>query len=162
MVLCVATILYSFVLGATMGGREELFKDHFKQTVRINATQVFGDDKAKMDRAEERAWTYIKRSHFHAAGVGIIGLVLLLMIPPITSSQFLQHGLSLAYGIGSLGYPLVWLIAGFRIPTLGTTSAAKASIEWLAMPSVFLVVASTTVILGLLIRWSLSKERLSS
>jgi len=159
MVLCVVTVLYSFVLGAAMGGQEALFKDHFKQTVQINAIQVFGDDNAKMDRAKERAWTYTKRSHMHAAGVGIIGLALMLMIPLVTSSRLFQHGLSLAYGLGSLAYPLTWLIAGFRVPTMGTTSAAKASIEWLAMPSVFLLVASTTVILILLLRWGLSKEK---
>ncbi len=153
--LCVATILFSFVLGAWMGANEGFFKNDFKQTVKVNAEKVYGNDKAKMARAEERAWTYTKRAHMHAAGVGPIGLVLLAPLPFLAISARLQGMIALGYGLGAFGYPLGWLIAGYRIPALGTTGAAKASIAWLAEPAVGLLVVSTAIIFGLFVRWAL-------
>ena len=152
---CVATILFSFVLGAWMGANEGFFKNDFKQTVKANAQTVFGNDKAKMDRAEERAWTYTKRAHMHAAGLGPIGLVLLAPLPFLSISGRFQSLIALAYGLGAFCYPLGWLIAGYRIPVLGTTGAAKNSIAWLAEPAVGLLVLSTAVIFGLFVRWAL-------
>jgi hypothetical protein len=155
LVLCVATILFSFVMGAWMGADEGFFKNDFKQTVKANAVKVFGNDKAKMDRAEERAWTYTKRSHMHAAGVGPIGLVLLAPLPFLNVSARMQSLIALGYGLGSFCYPLTWLIAGYRIPVLGTTGAAKASIAWLAEPAVGLLLLSTAMIFGLYVRWGI-------
>lgn len=153
--LCVATILFSFSMGAWMGADEGFFKNDFKQTVKANATKVYGNDKAKMDRAEERAWTYTKRAHMHAAGVGPIGLVLLAFLPILNISARFQSVIAWGYGLGAFFYPITWLIAGYRIPPLGSTGAAKASIAWLAEPAVGLLVLSTTLIFGLFVRWGI-------
>ena len=155
LVLCVSAILFSFVLGAWMGANEGFFKDDFKQTVKVNAVKIFGNDKAKMDRAEERAWTYTKRAHMHAAGVGASGLALLALLPLLNVSARMKSLIAVGYGLGALGYPLSWLIAGYRIPVLGTTGAAKASIAWLAEPAAGLLLVSTTLILILCVRWGI-------
>lgn len=41
--------------------------------------------------------------------------------------------------------------AGFRAPALGSTSAAKESLKWLALPSSFAFVLATAAVLILLI-----------
>jgi hypothetical protein len=155
LVLCVATILFSFVLGAWMGGNEAYFKDDFKQTVKANAAKVYGNDKAKMDRAEERAWTYTKRAHMHAAGLGPIGIALLFTLPFLGISARLQSLISIGYGLGAFFYPLCWLISGYRIPVLGSTGAAKESVAWLVYPSTGLLLLTTAIILVLLVRWGI-------
>jgi hypothetical protein len=60
------------------------------------------------------------------------------------------RSLSLALGVGGLGYSLFWLWAGFRAPSLGGTDAAKESLAWLAIPASGLVVAATTATFVLL------------
>jgi multisubunit Na+/H+ antiporter MnhB subunit len=54
--------------------------------------------------------------------------------------------LSIALGIGALGYSVFWLWAGFRAPGLGSTGAAKESLAWLAMPSSGIFVLATAVV----------------
>ena len=44
LVLCVTTILFSFVLGAWMGANENFFRNDFKQMVKANAAKVYGND----------------------------------------------------------------------------------------------------------------------
>lgn len=156
LVLCIVTILFSFVLGGWMGADENFFKGNFKQTIKVNAVSVYANDKAKMDRAEERAWTYVKRSHMHAAGLGPIGLALLAPLPFLAKSSTIKSLIAIGYGLGGLGYSLSWLIAGYRIPVLGTTGAAKATIAWLAGPSIALLVLSAIAILILYIRWAMT------
>jgi len=156
LILCIVTILFSFILGGWMGGNENFFKGDFKQTIKANAVNVYANDKAKMDRAEERAWTYVKRSHMHAAGLGAIGLALLAPLPFLLKSSRIKSLIAIGYGLGGLGYSLSWLISGYRIPALGTTTAAKESMAWLAAPSIGLLVLSTTAILLLYIRWAMT------
>ena len=153
LVLCVATILFSFVLGASMGANENFFRNDFKQTIKANAAKVYGNDKVKMDRADERAWTYVKRAHMHAAGVGPIGIVLLAPLPFLGIPARLQGLIAVGYGLGAFFYPMSWLIAGYRIPALGSTGAAKESIAWLAQPAVGLLILAAIVMLALYIRW---------
>jgi len=151
--LCVATILFAFVLGTWMGANENFFKDDYKQTVKANAAKVFGNDKVKMERAEERAWTYTKRAHMHAAGLGPIGIVLLAPLPFLGIAARTQGLVAMGYGVGALLYPLGWLIAGYRIPVLGTTGSAKESIAWLVQPAIGLLVLAAVVIFSLYVRW---------
>jgi len=138
-----------------MGADEGFFKNSFKQTVKANEVKVFGSDKVKMERAEERAWTYTKRAHMHAAGVGPIGLVLLAALPFLGISTRMQSLTALGYGVGAFFYPMGWLIAGYRIPVLGTTGAAKSSIAWMAEPAAGLLLLSTAITFGLFIRWGI-------
>ena len=106
-----------------------------------------------MDRADERAWTYTKRAHMHAAGLGPIGIFLLAPLPFLGISARMQCLLAGGYGLGALFYPMSWLIAGYRIPVLGNTGAAKESIAWLAQPAVGLLILAAAVIFALYVRW---------
>ncbi len=58
---------------------------------------------------------------------------------------------SLGLGVGSLGYSVFWLRAGFRAPSLGSTGAAKESLAWLAIPASGMVVASTAAVALLIV-----------
>ena len=46
-------------------------------------------------------------------------------------------------GLGSLGYSMFWMLAGMRAPGLGSTGAAKESLEWLAVPTSALETGTT-------------------
>ena len=161
-VLCIVTILFSFILGAWMGMDENFFKGNFKQGVQANASKLFNNDKAKMDRALDRAWTYVKRSHMHAAGLGVAGLLIVILIPLVISSKLWQMLLSVGMGLGSIGYPLCWLIAGYRVPWSPSTDVAKASVDWLVYPSAGLMLAVTAITLVLLLRQCFAGKDTSS
>jgi len=48
---------------------------------------------------------------------------------------------ALGMGAGALGYSAFWLLAGMRAPGLGSTGAAKDSLEWLAVPTAGALIA---------------------
>ncbi len=60
--------------------------------------------------------------------------------------------LSLALGIGGLGYSVFWMWTGFIAPGMGFTGAAKESLRWLAMPSSGAVMSATAAVVYLCVR----------
>lgn len=66
-----------------------------------------------------------------------------------------------ALGAGGFGYSVFWMWAGFRAPSLGSTGAAKESLNWLAMPSSGAFVLATLTVLVVLIA-AIMSQRLQS
>lgn len=73
-------------------------------------------------------------------------LLALLSVRPIFKSVA-----SILLGVGSIGYPLSWMLAGMRAPGLGSTAAAKESLYWLAVPASFGLVIGGLLTLGLVL-----------
>ncbi len=65
----------------------------------------------------------------------------------------------LAFGIGSLAYPIFWWLAADLAPRLGSTSAAKNALEWIAVPGAGLTIAG---LLGTILVLCLSLFRRTS
>jgi hypothetical protein len=147
LVLALLTLVYGFGLGAAFGAAEDGLKDH----LRAGADAVFQDrydgDAAKRDKVTAKAWTYLKRAHLHANGLGAtaLALILLLALLPARGTPRLRPIVSFALGLGGLGYAFFWMAAGLKAPGLGSTGAAKEALEWLAIPT------SGLLILGLLL-----------
>ena len=78
-------------------------------------------------------------------GLGIVfGLILLVVL--LGTRPAVTRAIGLGLGAGALGYSVFWLWAGFRAPGLGSTGAAKESLQWLALPSSGAVVIATAAV----------------
>lgn len=143
--LSLFTVLLGFGLGALFGLAEESMKadllETAKQTLAATATDLGQEAKSLTGRA----WTYMKRAHLHANGLGTSALGMILLMTFLPAGDRMKKISSLFLGIGALGYSTFWLLAAQRTPALGSTSAAKDSLRWLAMPT------SSFLLIGLLL-----------
>ncbi|MBL0170981.1 MAG: hypothetical protein IPP90_09650 [Gemmatimonadaceae bacterium] len=151
LLLAVLTLLLGFMLGVVFGLNEDLIKSRLSASAAAADTAVYHQDPAAMKAVTDKSWTYMQRSHLHAGSLGTVAIALTLVVMLLGTGARLAAAISVALGIGALGYSLYWVWAGFRAPALGGTGAAKESLAWLAIPSSGLVVAATFVVAVLLL-----------
>jgi hypothetical protein len=84
----------------------------------------------------------------------VTSLLLALLGPPGVLARLSSFGL----GAGALFYGVFWLLAGLMAPALGSTSAAKESLSWLAISSSGACVAGLSGTLICLI-WAIFRPR---
>jgi len=148
--LALLTLLMGFGLGALFGLAEDSIKGGFLETAKLTLTDSATDLDQEARSLTGRAWTYMKRSHLHANGLGTSALAMILLMTLLPAGETLKKVTSLLLGLGALGYSSFWLLAAQRTPALGSTGAAKESLRWLAMPS------SAACVVGLvLVIWML-------
>lgn len=93
------------------------------------------------------------RGHIHFMGLGILTAALLLVTALTTLKPCWKRLLGWSFGIGALAYPPAWIVMGFRTVTLGP-DAAEASIMWLFVPAVGVLLLSMGALLFvLLVEW---------
>lgn len=90
------------------------------------------------------------RGHIHAMGLGVLVCVLLLITAFTSLKDIWKKTLGWSLGLGAVLYPPAWVIMGFRTVSLGP-EAAEASIMWLFLPAVALLVGSMIALLLVLI-----------
>lgn len=137
------TLLYGFGMGIVFGAGEDELKGIMKESADAVMVDVYKGDAEKAKTVLAKAWTYQKRSHIHAGGLGAASLVLIILLALATRPSIATRTTSLMLSIGGFGYAIFWMIAGFAAPGLGGTGAAKDAFEWLAMPSAGAVVLGT-------------------
>ena len=154
LLLAVLTLLLGQGMGIAFGVNEDAIKGRLRAgaaAVRDSAYQ--GDEVAAM-AVVDKSWTYLKRAHLHAGGMGTTAVVLILVLCLVRVRVQLHAILSIALGAGGLGYSIFWMWAGFRAPGLGGTGAAKESLDWLAMPSSgAFVLATLAVFTVIIVAW---------
>lgn len=133
--LALLTLLYGFGMGGTFGAFEDDIKGHLKSEGQQVLDTEYGGDEAALKKVTDKAWIYFKRAHLHANGLGTAALALILLLSHLPIDGRVRRLTALALGIGSLGYPLFWMLAALRAPGVGGTAAAKESLQWLAVPS---------------------------
>ena len=155
-VLSLFAVLLGFGLGGAFGAAEDSFKGNLKESAAAVLDTTYGGDQAKADAVVSKSWSYLKRAHLHAGAIGTAALVMVMLLamlgPPTRTTQVV----SVALGLGSILYPVFWLLAGFKAPGLGGTGAAKDALEWLAIPGAGALLLGT---LGTLILTSLAVIR---
>jgi hypothetical protein len=151
LVFAVLTLLFGFSLGIVFGLNEDIIKLRLKTSATEVRETVYRSNDAAIAAVLEKSWTYMQRAHLHAGGLGAAAVCLILIVGLLGTSSGMARAISLSLGIGSLGYSVYWLWAGFRAPALGGTSAAKESLRWIAMPSSGAVVIATIAVAALLI-----------
>lgn len=133
--LAMLGVLFGFGMGGVFG----LFEDRLKAGLAADAEKVlatvYAGDRDRAKSVTEKAWTYFKRAHLHGGAIGAAAIGGILVMSLAGVAPLPGKLAALALGAGSLGYPVFWLLAGMRAPGLGSTSAAKESLSWLAVPS---------------------------
>ncbi len=144
--LAVLTLLFGFGLGGLFGLNEDAIKSRLTASAAAVQGSVYQGDDAAAQAVVAKSWTYMQRSHLHAGGLGTAAVALTLLVVLLGASPAITRAASLGLGAGALGYSVFWMWAGFRAPALGSTGAAKASLEWLAMPSAGLLLVATVAV----------------
>lgn len=134
-------VLYGWGLGLVFGVNEHGIRERFianAERSRALYVQKTGSEEgatAAIKKIDESAWRYFLRAHLHAGGIGAIAIGASLVLALLSVGRRAKFVASLLLGLGAVGYPLFWMLAGMRAPGLGSTGAAKESLQWLAIPS---------------------------
>lgn len=155
--LSLIAILYGFSVGGAFGLAEGAIKAHLKESGSRVLDTVYQGDIAAQEAVVAKAWEYLKRAHLHggaigAAGVGVILAMLVLCKPGPLSGWF-----AVAFGSGAILYSVFWLLAGLIAPGLGSTSAAKKALEFIAVPGAGLTLLGLAGSMFLILRDALLK-----
>lgn len=148
--LAVLTLLFGFGLGVVFGLNEDIIKSRLNASADAVSAGVYADAAAKK-AVVDKSWNYMQRAHLHAGSLGVVAVALSMVVVLIGTGPRVSRAVSVGLGAGSLGYSVYWLLAGFRAPGLGSTTAAKKSLELLAVPSSGLVVACTATVAVLVV-----------
>lgn len=151
LLLALVTILYGQGMGVFFGVNEQAIKETLKSSALEVKDTVYKGDAAAMKAVLDNSWNYMKRAHLHAGSMGTTAFVLMLTVGLLGVARRTVSVLGVALGAGGLGYSLYWMFAGFRAPGLGSTTAAKESLRWLAMPASGAFVLATLAVLALLV-----------
>ena len=150
LLLSVLAILSGFVLGGVFGAWEDSLKEGLELSARGVLDTVYEGDEAVAKQVVDKSWAYYKRAHLHWGAIGAATLSISILLAGVLRTSLGARLASLAMGLGAVGYPTFWLMAGRRAPALGGTGHAKDSLEWLAVPSAGLLILGTSAALVLL------------
>lgn len=135
-------VLYGWGLGVVFGAAEDWLRRGFLADAeahrQLYLDKVQGDPEAAtalIKRMDETCWRYFQRAHLHAGGIGSVAIGASLVLAFLSASPAVKLAASTLLGVGSIGYPLFWMLAALRAPSLGATGLAKESLGWLAIPS---------------------------
>lgn len=151
LILAVLTLLFGQGMGIVFGANEDAIKDRLKDSAAEARITIYHGDDTAIKAVLDKSWAYMKRSHLHAGGMGTTALALTLLAGLLEASHRTNTAIGVGLGAGGLGYSIFWMWAGFRAPALGSTAAAKDSLEWLAIPSSGAFVLATLAVLVLLL-----------
>lgn len=152
LLLALLTILFGFGLGGAFGAFEVPLKAGLAARAEEVRATTYGGDAAKMKSVLDKSWTYYKRAHMHGGAIGGVALGSILLLAGLRRPRVqVRRGVSLALGLGGLGYSSFWLLAARAAPGLGGTDAAKESLSWLAVPSAGLLLLGMVAVIGLLV-----------
>jgi hypothetical protein len=134
--LCLALlgILFGFILGGVFGAAEDSLKGYLNAEGQAVLATVYEGDAAAMEGVVNKSWSYFKRAHMHAGAIGTSALACILMLLLLCRPGKLASTAAIAFGIGSILYPVFWLWAGCIAPGMGSTGAAKEALNFIAIP----------------------------
>lgn len=145
--LSMLALLYGFGIGIVFGAAEDVMKQTLKDDAKAALVDKYGGDEAKAKAVVDKAWSYQKRAHLHAGGLGASSLALVVLLALACKPSLVTRGAGVLLGVGALGYPVYWMVAGFAAPGLGGTDVAKEAYAWLGMPTSGAVVVGTVITL---------------
>lgn len=159
LLLAVTTLLFGFGLGAVFGLNEDAIKSRLATSAAAAHPSVYQGDDAATAAVLDKSWTYAQRGDLHAGGLGTSAIGLILVVVLLGARPAVIRAISLGLGAGALGYSVFWLWAGFRAPGLGSTDAAKESLDWLAIPSSGAVLIATAAVAALCLMAIIGRRR---
>ncbi len=127
-------IVFGTASGMVFGLYEDQIKDALLADVKAHP-QIHEQTADNIKKQVGDGWRYIQRAHFHAQGLGALGVAIILVLGLSWVSAPVKRWLALATGVGALLYPFTWLLMGLRVGSMGK-QAAHASVDWLAAVSI--------------------------
>jgi hypothetical protein len=158
LMLALLTILLGQAMGIVFGLNEDAIKSRLKNSAMEVRESAYKGDDAAIKAVLDKSWVYMQRAHLHAGAMGTTAFAFIVFLGLVRPPHKVAVAVSVALGAGGLGYSVYWMLAGFRAPGLAGTSAAKASLEWLAMPSSGVFVLASVAVLVLLIGMLASRK----
>ena len=146
LLLAVAAVLFGFGMGIVFGLNEDVIKDKLAGDAAAVTATAYAGDATAAKAVVDKSWSYMQRAHLHGGSIGTAAIGLIVVLVLLGTPALTTRILSLALGLGALGYSVFWLWAGFRAPGMGSTGAAKESLSWLAMPSSGMVLVATAAV----------------
>ena len=143
-------ILFGGVMGLSFGCCEDTIKGVFKVDAEDALSEVYQGDQAKAEKVIKKSWVYMKRAHLHSQTMGVISIAFSLLVAWLNFPVFAQLVVSLLSSLGSLGYGVFWLVAGFLAPGMGSTGAAKESVALIAQVSGGAFFVAGVILFGLI------------
>lgn len=141
LLLGLLAVLYGWSLGIAFGVNEDGIRETFiadAERSRAIYVQKAGSEAGATEaikKIDETAWRYFLRAHLHAGAIGSIAIAASLLLAMLAVGRGPKVVASTLLGLGAVGYPLSWMLAGMRAPGMGSTAAAKESLLWLAVPT---------------------------
>ena len=132
--LALISILLGFGLGGIFGAAENSIKANLKESAESVLETVYKGNTAKMNAVANKSWTYLQRAHLHGGAIGTTALSCILLLALIGKSGRMEKIVSTAFGAGAVIYPMFWMLAAFKAPGMGSTDAAKESLNFIAIP----------------------------
>lgn len=147
-VLSLLAVFFGFMLGGLFGGLEESLKGDLKSRAETALESAYGGDRTKLTATVDKAWVYYQRAHLHGGAIGTASLAAAMLLAAMSRPPRALCALTAAaMGLGALGYSIYWLAAGYTAVEIGSTSAAKEALEWLAVPSAGMVIVGLALVL---------------
>lgn len=133
-VLALLAIGFGFGLGAAFGAVEDVLKGGLRSSAEAVLDSTYGGDTAELDKVVSKSWSYYKRSHLHANALGTAALACILLLAALGQAGAIERVAAWSFGLGAVLYGVFWLLAGTIAPGLGSTSAAKEGLWFVAIP----------------------------
>ncbi|MFO0835724.1 MAG: hypothetical protein U0638_12190 [Phycisphaerales bacterium] len=151
LVLAIVTTFYGFIGGAVLGLEDGPIREAL-------AERVPEASRAESGALVDRAWTFLRRSHLHASGMGTAAIALISLVPVIAARfpRWFASGMSLGMGAGGAGYAAALIVAGVRTPSLASAALAKESAKMIAIPAAGAYMGGAAMLLCLTIVWAWS------
>ena len=147
--LSLAAILLGFCLGGFFGANEDGVKSYLGNRAAAVMDTVYRGNRDRARSARDKGWSYLKRAHLHAGAIGAASLAAITLLALMPVPAPLKTILSLDIGLGGFGYPLYWLLVALRVPSMGSSTAAKESLSWLAIPSAGMLIVGIAAMMVL-------------
>ena len=139
--LALISILLGFGMGGAFGVAEDSIKHRLKSSGQAVTDSVYGGDTAKRDAVVSKSWVYMKRAHLHSGAIGAAALGAIAILALMGSGGALDRFSAIAFGAGGIAYGMFWLFSALAAPGLGSTGAAKESMQLLGIPGAGLCIA---------------------
>jgi hypothetical protein len=121
--VAVLTVLFGFAMGGIFGLNEDIVKNRLATSASAVTATVYQGDAAAAEPVVAKSWEYMQRAHLHGGAIGTAAVGLIVVMLLIGTTPRATRVLSLALGLGGLGYAVFWMWAGFIAPGLGSRDA---------------------------------------
>lgn len=132
--LSLLAIFFGFALGGAFGAFEASIKKRLNDSGSAVLQSVYKGDTAAKDVVVKKSWEYLQRAHMHGGAIGTAALASIATLILLCRLGLMAQLSALAFGSGAFLYSLFWLLAGLMAPGIGSTSAAKESLSFIAIP----------------------------